>query len=444
MSVSLYLGLPGDGKSMSGVRKVESVIAQGTRYVVTNLPLELGELQSYLITRYGRDFDCMQRIVLLKQEQVRKFWLVRGKGWRLLDISDESWGRNCFPSLQKVYRWAARQGEVKRRDLEGYTERELVESGEIESGSVEVGDLGELGLGAVYIIDECQNFWPARSFQTTPKGLPFYLTQHRHVGDDCVFITQKEGQVEKVVRNLVSEFWVFKNVGVRRRLGFRLPGVFGYSCFSESPSSVGALYQSMGTFRMDVEGLAKCYRTADGVGVGGPTMEADTKHKPSGISWKWGVALLLCLMVAGSLLPGGLAKVASRVFLGSGVVSSNKVAAVLDKVSGAGVSNTVTMSYPARDIVVVVTNVVVQRAVGLSRSNDVSLVSALKGERGWFVVLGDGRLLGPGEYWRAWESEDGRLSWVELEMGGQRARWKGIAATGSAAPTKEEPHSQRR
>src|SRR6185503_9585554 len=98
-----------------------------------------------------------------------------------------------------------------------------------QSGDVEQRDLGKLRLGAVYVIDECQNFWPSRSYQTTPKGLPFYLTQHRHVGDDCVFITQKETQVEKVVRNLVAEFWVFKNIGLRRRLGFRLPGMFGYT-----------------------------------------------------------------------------------------------------------------------------------------------------------------------------------------------------------------------
>jgi len=206
MSVSMYLGLPGDGKSMSGVRKLVSVLTQGSRYVVTNLPLELGELQDYLVREYQWKGDVFDRVVLMGQQQVRKFWLVRAKGWRLLDIPDQDWAQNVFPSLQRVWRWRKTDEVVEREGLETKTESEVRLL--YESGQVDLSDLGSESLGAVYIIDECQNFWPARSFQSTPKGLPFYLTQHRHVGDDCVFITQKEGQVEKVVRNLVAEYYV--------------------------------------------------------------------------------------------------------------------------------------------------------------------------------------------------------------------------------------------
>jgi len=431
MAISLYLGLPGDGKSMSGVRKLVSVLTQGNRYVITNLPLEMGELQSYLRKEYGRDCDCMRRVVLLEQEQVRKFWLVRGEGWRMLDIEENQYAKNVFPSLQSVYRWRVASGSVRRDDLAGKLEPEVVQL--VESGVVEKGDSGELALSACYIIDEAQNFWPARSFQTTPRGLLFYLSQHRHVGDDCVFITQKEGQVEKVVRNLVMEFWVFRNVGQRRRLGFRLPGVFGYSCYTEPPSSVGAIYQSVGTFRMDTEGLANCYRTADGVGVGGPTMEADTKHKKSGLSWKWAIGILMAVMFAAIWAPGLLAKVLSKFFLGSskslgGLVSTNL-----------GVTK-VSSSIPVqaegqvpRDITIVVTNIIVSRPVGIARSNDVRLTSALKSESGWWITLEDGRLLGPGDYWRSIEgSSSNVLSWVELEKDGQRARWYG--ARHGAAP----------
>ena len=373
MSVSLYLGLPGDGKSMSGVRKVVAVLTGGNRYVITNLPLELGELQSYLCKEYGNDFSCMRRVVLLQESQVRKYWLVRGEGWRLLDISEEQYGRGCFPSLQKVYRWVGFVGDAERGPIEQMSEREV--SDLVARGMVECGDLGKEKLGAVYIIDECQNFWPARSFQSTPKGLPFYLTQHRHVGDDCIFITQKEAQVEKVVRNLVSEFWVFKRVGVRRRLGFRLPDVFGYSCFSESPSAPGAIYQSLGSFRMDVDGLSKCYRTADGVGVGGPTMEADTKHKPSGLSWKWAVAGLLMITLVACFMPGAFAKIISRFFLGT----ANQVAKHVAPVTNAVVQRVSSTNdgYASVNVTIVQTNVVIQRPIGIARSNDVGIVGAL-------------------------------------------------------------------
>ena len=73
MAVAMYLGLPGDGKSMSGVRKVVAVLTQGSRYVITNLPLEMGELRDYLIREYGSDFNCMTRDVCLDHRQVRKF-----------------------------------------------------------------------------------------------------------------------------------------------------------------------------------------------------------------------------------------------------------------------------------------------------------------------------------------------------------------------------------
>jgi len=421
----MYLGLPGDGKSMSGVRKVESVLSQGNRYVITNLPLELGELQSYLCRTYGRDFDCMRRVVLLTAEQVRKFWLIRANGWRLLDIPDQKWAQNVFPSLQRVYRWKETSQPVSERmALEEADEQGCLQL--CAEGQVEKGDLGELCLSAVYIIDECQNFWPARSYQTTPKGLPFYLTQHRHVGDDCVFITQRESQVEKVVRNLVAEYYVFKNIGARRRLGFRLPGRFGYTCFAESPSAVGSLYQSMGTFRMDVEGLAKCYRTADGVGVGGPTMDADTKHKPTGISWKWAVAGLLLLVGLAAFMPAGIAKLISGFFLGASKSAGNLIATN----SVAVVQPTVLLRSnlePARPSIVYVTNTLVSRPAVVYRSNDLSLAGALKNEFGWTVTLSDGRILMPGDYYAAVESPNGSLSYIELEIRGQRARWLGHA-----------------
>jgi len=438
MSVSLYLGLPGDGKSMSGVRKVVSVLTQGSRYVITNLPLELGELQSYLQREHGSDFDCMRRVVLLSESQVRKYWLIRGDNWRLLDIPEEAWAKNQFPSLQRVFRWRRTDSVVEREPLEAYTESAV--QALVQSGDVEQGDLGKLRLGAVYVIDECQNFWPARSYQTTPKGLPFYLTQHRHVGDDCVFITQKETQVEKVVRNLVAEFWVFKNIGMRRRLGFRLPGMFGYTCYTEPPSSVGAIYQSVGTFRMDTEGLAACYRTADGVGVGGPTMEADTKQKKQGLSWKWAIGALLVLVVIAALMPGLLAKVLSKVLLGS----SSQVGKALSPVPATNIvaSTNVPVAHPyyGPSQVIVVSNIIVQRPIGFARSNDLRITGAMKSDSGWTIALEDGRILSKGDYWRVHESpgNSNRLSWVELEPQGQRARFFGAGPHAPAQRARAE------
>lgn len=410
MSVSLYLGLPGDGKSMSGMRRLETVLTTTQNWVVTNLPVEIGELQFYLRERYGgRDFDCARRVVLLEQRQVRKFWLIRGDGWRLVDIEDSAWAQNQFPSLQKVYRY---KPDTSGRDVRRTPIEELTPAGVarlVEAGEVEEGDLGALELGSDYEIDEAQNFWPARSFQTTPRGLLFYMSQHRHVGgkvtnDNLTFITQKESQLEKVIRSLVMEFWVFRNMGQRRRLGFRLPGLFGYACYNDPPSSVGAQYQGIGTFRMDVEGLAKCYRTADGVGVGGPTMAGDAGKKKPGRSWVWAVVIFLVLLAAAIAAPGVITKLVATV-LGR----STKVAAVKATNAVAGVQAVPRANVPVR----------ARRERGGPedpKPGDVYLAGALRGKLGWTVTLTDGSDWGPEQIVRAREAGGNLLS-VQLEDG---------------------------
>jgi len=407
VSVSLYLGLPGDGKSMSGVRRVVETLTISDRTVVTNLPLEVGELETYLRLKY-KLYDATDRITLLTQEQVRKFWLIRGRGWRLVDLADDDWSKNKFPSLQRVFRYVPSYDVLaKRRALETLSQADIDEL--IRDGSVEEGDLGKEKLGCLYVIDECQNFWPARSYQSTPKGLLFYLSQHRHVGDDCCFITQKESQVEKTIRNLVSEFWVYRRLGTRRRMGFRLPDVFGYACYNEPPGLVGSQYQAIGTFRMDVNGLAPCYRTADGVGVGGATMVADVGSRKKGVSWMVAVVLLVLFLVGVALLPMGLGKVIGGFLLGAGAsVGSNMVHTAVvpvavqeSNVVKAGVEQPV-VSRPVR-MPVKSPSVSTNWVKGAYRAGD--------GQ--WHVVLSNGRRLGPGLYRRVVEDDNHRLLYVE-------------------------------
>ena len=100
-----------------------------------------------------------------------------------MDIEEKAYERNQYPSLQWVYRWKEGSRLSKRRDLEELCPSEVHVL--VDNGEVEQGDLGERGLEACYIIDEAQNFWPARSWSSTPKGLLFYLSQHRHCGDEC-------------------------------------------------------------------------------------------------------------------------------------------------------------------------------------------------------------------------------------------------------------------
>lgn len=421
MSVSMYLGLPGDGKSLSGTRRLVRELVEGWRQIVTNLPLELGELESYARKEAGKpDLDVRGRVTVLRDEQVRKFWLVRGSGWHLVDIPDAAYKDNVFPDLVTTYRWPQAVG-VEREPLGNLSLTEckrLAKSGELETGTV---------AGTLYIIDECQNFFPSRSWQQTAPGLLFYLSQHRHCGDDIVFITQKESQVEKVVRNLVQEFWVFRNLVNRRRLGFRLPGLFGWTQFAEPPSMQGAQYQSLGTFRLDVEGLASCYRTADGVGVGGPMLSADTKRKKQGVSWIWGVALLVVIVAALCYVPFGLGGILGRwLSRRSGAVSMASLAVPATNRAATVLSNVV----PAAPVAVAPGAPVVARIYAggsvhalAPSTNRVRLVGCMEGSAGVWVRLSDGRMIEGSDCARLVRGQSGRVVRVKVREGDEWAEW---------------------
>jgi len=176
---------------------------------------------------------------------------------------------------------------------------------------------------------------------------------------------------------------------------------------------------------MDVKGLAKCYRTADGVGVGCPTMDADTKTKKQGMSWKWAIVALLGILGLAIIMPGAIAKILSSVLLGgaktvaSGFAVTNAPPVVQSYASVTGAVGPQT---------VYVTNVVISsRPVGVFRSNDVAIAGALKTEAGWSVSLRDGRTLLPGQYYRVVEIADD-LAFVEIDKDGQRAVWKSAPA----------------
>jgi len=409
--VSLYLGLPGDGKSMAGMRRLETVLAMSReRWVITNLPVEMGELQSFLIQRYSSDLECFRRVVLLDQEQCRKFWLIRGDGWRLIDLADDQWAQNKYPSLQRVFRWKPRTEEtgLSRRDLSTMTMPEVVQL--LDSGEIEEGDFGKLHLEADYILDECQNVYPARNYHSTPKGFPFYITQHRHLGDNFTGITQKEDQVEKVVRNLAMEFYVYKNLGQRRKMWFRLPAIFGFTMFNEPPSRQGASPQDMGTFKIDIAGLAQCYRTASGFGMGGPTMHADTKTKRSGVSWKWAILALLVFVVFLCFVPSLFSKV-----LMWGLFAKKKEGSVTAVTAPLPVVPAPTNSFPSSPFLSLLPPVSPNIVTQSAKSDRVFITSALKTpDRGWFLSLTDGRIIDSTELVRVQTNMSGGVAWVEL------------------------------
>jgi len=207
-------------------------------------------------------------------------------------------------------------------------------------------------------------------------------------------------------------------------MGFRLPGMFGYACYDQPPSTQGAQFIGCGTFKMDTAGLAQCYRTADGVGVGGPTMKADVGRRRGGVSWKWAFVPVLAMMVLAYFAPGWISGlVRSAVMRGSGKEVTTEVLNVI------AASNAV-----SRTLIPVTNEIVVrvQEKIEQPRerkhedywTNSPTITGALwVPPDGWFVQLSDGRRFIPGDLYRV-RGDRGSLVGVKVEPGSPWIGWK--------------------
>ena len=194
-------------------------------------------------------------------------------------------------------------------------------------------------------------------------------------------------------------------------LGFRLPAVFGYSRYNEPPSAQGSQYNAVGTFRLDVQGLAQCYRTADGVGVGGPTMAADTKGRKVGVSWRWAVLLVVLVVSVWALAPGVLANVIYR-FFGKVAGQGDKLKAVQTNSQHMAIAKAVVQSTNVQSQIVIYTNGPFVLVVVAVNTNRIWLTGAIKTDAGYTLSLSDGRILGPAQVVRVVEDGRGIISAV--------------------------------
>jgi hypothetical protein len=82
------------------------------------------------------------------------------------------------------------------------------------------------GQGVVYHLDECQLLYNVRKYAEAPEGMPFYLSQHRKLGDDIYVYTQKPENVDKMLRGFTQPIHAGKlqdkgiNLGIRELIAF--------------------------------------------------------------------------------------------------------------------------------------------------------------------------------------------------------------------------------
>jgi Zonular occludens toxin (Zot) len=230
-------GKPGAGKSLYCMRLIVDELRRSNRPIVTNLPIKIGELNDYL---QDDPCDVVGRVFLIDDDEMGRFWEFRG-------------------SRKAVYT--------------------------NDSYKVEADD-----IGVFYVLDELHIKFNARAWASTGKGALFYLSQHRKIGDDVICATQSINNVDKQFRSVAQDFTYISNNSKKRLGPFRLPPLFSRSTYLQ-PKTGNEIACLTGYFRLDIQGLARCYDTAAGVGVIGRS-GADTKQKVGGLAWYWAFGAL--------------------------------------------------------------------------------------------------------------------------------------------------------
>lgn len=265
MSIHFISGKPGGGKSLYAVRLIVEELLAGHRVIITNVPLKLDALHSYVQEQAGdRVVDVIGRVWILDEEQTSQFWTFRPGGVRIPRLTQARWQAGEVPSYKAVN-----------------------------------------DSGVMYVIDEVHNFFGSRQWAETGRDVLFYLSQHRKLGDTVICITQAVGNVDKQFRSVTQDFTYIRNLSKERIGAFRLPGIFLRSTYPSPPTET-AVPMERGRFTLDVRGIAACYDSAAGVGIHGRM--ADMGERKKGLPW-WAffVALTLVVWLIASYAPSAIA-----------------------------------------------------------------------------------------------------------------------------------------
>jgi len=369
MSLHFISGKPGGGKSLYSMQLLQDELLHGSRLICTNLPLNLGELNSYLQAEFpDRIINLHERVrVLDDATETGSFWLYRWASQNLASVSEENW----------------KQGE--RYDFA----KPLV-------------DVGETDRGVLFIIDEIHLFFNSREWMNTGKGCLFYLSQHRKLGDDVIAVTQSIGNVDKQFRSLAQDFSYIRNMKKEKKGIFKLPGIFMRSTYSQPfTGQPGIEPMEIRTFRLQPTKLAACYNTAAGVGVLGRS-GSDTRERSKGLPWWVAIVAVVAVCAGVAMVPSLIAKAVGST-VGKAATQPARAVATLP---APAVTNAPSGQPRA--------SVAPEKAAGQSNPPPVSLIGHYTKNGRLIIMLSDGTRRQTGIEWL---DENGAV------IDGQRYRW---------------------
>ena len=284
MSLYFICGKVGAGKSYRGVVSIVDQLVHDNRLIVTNLPVNLGKLADFLAKRFPERNICLldhRRPANPGEEADADGMVFEPSRVRVLDEGE-------LAEFYRIRHQASDKVPRIERDREDRNPVCLDFSQWLKGGKFS-------GRGVIYHLDELQLFYNVRRYADAPEEFPFYLSQHRKLGDDIYVYTQQPQNVDKMFRSFTQEFIYVVNIGKKRVGPFAAPKIFRFAAYPEPyTGQIGQVCQYSGYFRMDYE-LAATYNTAAGIGI--EAAKADLGSKVKGLDWR----LLLLLPVIVSL-----------------------------------------------------------------------------------------------------------------------------------------------
>jgi len=275
MAILFFSGKPRGGKTLRAFFLLVQELIHGKRNIVTNIDIDLDALQWFL-NEQGVVCDVWKRVTILTPEQVPEFYRYRGSNV-VLDMT----GNQKSPIA-----------------IAASTEHPVC------------------GLGVLYALDELHIFFNARRWKDTGDACLWYLSQHAKLGDDVYAITQSIANVDKQFRSVAQEFRYLRNFSKEKFGYFKAGNYFEERTYMQPVTTMTDTACNVEKFTLPKE-LAKCYRTAGGVGVPGGAA-ADIGKTAKGIPlWSVWVGLAAAVAVIWwssnylpRLLNSGLASVA--------------------------------------------------------------------------------------------------------------------------------------
>lgn len=252
MSIRFVTGLPGHGKGLFNMEEIARFLGETSRIVVTSMTeIEHPKLCKLLEERYpGRNLKLNERLFYIDKRDVGEFYRYRGK-----------------VTLEKAPTFP-KNASTKEKD-EAYEKYfEQITDGQPSAGGVE------------YFITEAHRHFKADTWSEMADVSMFYLTQHRHFDDNVWVETQLPKQVVVQFRDLADECIEVTNHYKQRMGWFQKPGCIKVNRFYSVPKpGTKPEPYATGTFKLDVKGLASCYRTRGAVATGTGAPETDTTKK---------------------------------------------------------------------------------------------------------------------------------------------------------------------